>query len=161
MSDGGFATVNEDLRLQQVYATLINFGGAELADRIRVGGLARRMQRWIYKVPGPVPALSSAVKTRVMLESLGPTYVKLGQIISSQASTLPDDWRVQLDRLQNEVPPVPRPARLRQVPDDRSPQALPAVLLRGSTAKRFSTTTAHRMGGSVPVSLAHYFPVPS
>jgi ubiquinone biosynthesis protein len=107
VSDGGFATVNEDLRLQQVYATLINFGGAELADRIRVGGFARRMQHWIYKVPGPVPALSPAVKTRVMLESLGPTYVKLGQIVSSQASTLPDDWRVQLDRLQNEVPPVP------------------------------------------------------
>src|SRR5215469_1385807 len=107
MSDGGFATVNEDLRLQQVYATLINFGGAELADRIGVGGLSRRMQHWIYKVPGPVPALSPATKTRVMLESLGPTYVKLGQIVSSQASTLPDDWRVQLDRLQNEVPPVP------------------------------------------------------
>jgi predicted unusual protein kinase regulating ubiquinone biosynthesis (AarF/ABC1/UbiB family) len=65
------------------------------------------LQRWIYQVPEPVPALSPATKTRVMLESLGPTYVKLGQIVSSQASTLPDDWRIQLDRLQNEVPPVP------------------------------------------------------
>ena len=107
MSNGGFATVNENLRLQQVYATLLNFGGAELVDRIGLGGVTRGMQRWIYRVPGPVPALSSAVKTRVMLESLGPTYVKLGQIVSSQANVLPDDWRTQLDLLQNEVPPVP------------------------------------------------------
>ena len=57
-------------------------------------------------MPEPIPALSPAVKTRVMLESLGPTYVKLGQIVSSQVNVLPDEWRVQLDRLQNEVPPV-------------------------------------------------------
>jgi ubiquinone biosynthesis protein len=107
VSDGGFATVNENLRLQQVYATLMNFGGAEMVDRIGLSGVTRRAQRWIYRVPEPIPALSSAAKTRIMLESLGPTYVKLGQIISSQASALPDDWRVQLDLLQNEVPPVP------------------------------------------------------
>jgi ubiquinone biosynthesis protein len=107
MSDGGFATVNENLRLQQVYATLVNFGGAEMVDRIGLGGVTRRMQGWIYRVPQLVPALSPAAKTRIMLESLGPTYVKLGQIISSQASALPDEWRVQLDLLQNEVPPVP------------------------------------------------------
>ena len=107
MSDRGFATVNENLRLQQVYATLLKFGSAELVDRIGLDGITRRVQRWIYRVPEPIPALSPAVKTRVMLEGLGPTYVKLGQIVSSQASTLPDDWRVQLDRLQNEVPPVP------------------------------------------------------
>jgi ubiquinone biosynthesis protein len=107
MSNGGFATVNENLRLQQVYATLLNFGGAELVDRIGLGGLTRAMQRWIYRVGEPIPALSPAVKTRVMLESLGPTYVKLGQIVSSQANVLPDDWRTQLDLLQNEVPPVP------------------------------------------------------
>lgn len=34
--------------------------------------------------------------------------------MSSQASTLPDDWRRELDRLQNEVPPVPY-ERARQV----------------------------------------------
>ena len=107
MSSGGFETVSENLRLQQVYATLVDFGGAEMVDRIGLGGFTRRMQRWIYRVPEPIPALSPAVKTRVMLEGLGPTYVKLGQIVSSQANVLPDDWRVQLDLLQNEVPPVP------------------------------------------------------
>jgi ubiquinone biosynthesis protein len=48
-----------------------------------------------------------AAKTRIMLESPGPTYVKPGLIVSSQTSALPDERRLQLDRLQNEVRPVP------------------------------------------------------
>jgi hypothetical protein len=103
------ATVSENLRLQQVYATLVNFGGSELADRIGLptGSRGGCSAHWIWHVPQPVPTRSSAAKTRIMLESLGPTYVKPGLIVSSQASALPDEWRVQLDRLQNEVPPVP------------------------------------------------------
>ena len=31
----------------------------------------------------------------------------MGQIVSSQVNVLPDDWAVELDRLQNEVPTFP------------------------------------------------------
>ena len=65
------------------------------------------MQRWIYRLPEPVEPLSPAVTTRILMEKLGPTYVKLGQIVSSQANVLPDEWRTELDKLQNEVPPFP------------------------------------------------------
>ena len=34
-----------------------------------------------------IPALPA--KIRLMIEELGPTYVKVGQIVSSQASTIP------------------------------------------------------------------------
>ncbi len=106
MSSGSLDTVNENLRLQQVYSTMVGFGAEAVIERTPLGGFRRKMQRWIYQVPEPIPALSDATRTRIMLEGLGPTYVKLGQIISSQANTLPDEWRVELDRLQNEVPPV-------------------------------------------------------
>ena len=65
------------------------------------------MQRWVHRLPEPVPEYSAATRTRVLLEGLGPTYVKMGQIVSSQVNVLPDDWRVELDRLQNEVPTFP------------------------------------------------------
>jgi hypothetical protein len=100
-----------DLQREPAPATGLRHAG-ELRRR-RAGGpdryrrLTRRMQRRIWRVPQPIPALSTAAKTRIMLESFGPTYVKPGQIVSSQASALPDEWRMQLDRLQNEVPPVP------------------------------------------------------
>lgn len=106
----GVDTVNENLRIQQVYSTLMNFGASAVIDRTPLGGPRRAMQRWIYRVPAPIPNYSSAVRTRIVVEKLGPTYVKLGQIVSSQANVLPDDWRIELDKLQNEVPPVPYPA---------------------------------------------------
>jgi ubiquinone biosynthesis protein len=42
-----------------------------------------------------------------MLEELGPTYVKMGQIVSSQASVIPVEWEVELEKLQSDVPPFP------------------------------------------------------
>jgi ubiquinone biosynthesis protein len=40
----------------------------------------------------PVEELSLPVKVRLMLQELGPTYVKMGQIISSRAEVLPAEW---------------------------------------------------------------------
>ncbi|MGN6129018.1 MAG: ABC1 kinase family protein [Nocardioidaceae bacterium] len=103
----GLETLNENLRLQQIYGTTLHFLGDSLVDRTVLGGPRRRLQHWIYRLDRMPPHLSTAERTRLMLEGLGPTYVKLGQIVSSQASTLPDEWQLELDRLQNEVPPVP------------------------------------------------------
>ncbi len=42
-----------------------------------------------------------------MIEELGPTYVKVGQIVSSQASVIPAEWEEQLAQLQSDVPAFP------------------------------------------------------
>jgi ubiquinone biosynthesis protein len=111
-------TYNENRRLQQIYGTALHFLGDSLVDRTMLGAPRRRLQRWIYHLDRVPPPLSTAQRTRIMLEGLGPTYVKLGQIVSSQASTLPDDWRHELDLLQNEVPPVPYPVARQVVIDE-------------------------------------------
>ena len=41
------------------------------------------------------------------LEHLGPTFVKLGQILSTRADFLPDSYLTALSRLQDEVAPIP------------------------------------------------------
>jgi len=97
---------SENARLQHVYQTIIEFGENTVADRTWIGRPRRAMQKWIWQVPD-VPVLPLPTRTRILLERLGPTYVKLGQIVSSQANVLPDDWKVELDKLQNEVSPVP------------------------------------------------------
>ena len=97
---------SENARLQHVYQTIIEFGENSVADSTWIGRPRRAMQKWIWQVPD-VPVLPLPTRTRILLERLGPTYVKLGQIVSSQANVLPDDWKVELDKLQNEVSPVP------------------------------------------------------
>ena len=99
--------IGENVRLQQIYSALIHYASETAVDNSIFGARRRRLQQWIYRLPEPIPDLTTAQRTRILLENLGPTYVKMGQIVSSQVNVLPDDWKVELDRLQNEVPTFP------------------------------------------------------
>lgn len=49
----------------------------------------------------------SPEKIRMILEDLGPTYIKLGQILSMRSDILPKEICEELMHLQNEVTPMP------------------------------------------------------
>jgi ubiquinone biosynthesis protein len=99
--------ISEKLRLEEAFGTFVSYGlEIALADSA-VGQVRRWFTRLVYGRPNPIDDLSAAAKTRVMLEQLGPTYVKFGQMASSQTQTLPPDWAVELAKLQSAVPPVP------------------------------------------------------
>ncbi len=51
--------------------------------------------------------LPLAVRMRRVIEELGPTYVKAGQILSSRPDMIPQDIIQELSKLQDEVPPFP------------------------------------------------------
>jgi len=48
-----------------------------------------------------------ALHLRLALEELGPTFVKLGQILSTRPDLLPPAYIAELSRLQDAVPPAP------------------------------------------------------
>ena len=48
---------------------------------------------------------SRAERLRMVLEELGPIYIKFGQIVSTRREMLPEDIAVELAKLQDEVPP--------------------------------------------------------
>ena len=47
------------------------------------------------------------VKLREIFEDLGPTYVKLGQIMSSRTDLLPKEYAKELEKLRSDVNPMP------------------------------------------------------
>ena len=44
---------------------------------------------------------------RIMLEELGPIFIKFGQLLSTRRDLLPDDITNELEKLQDRVPPFP------------------------------------------------------
>src|SRR5213076_2000814 len=69
----------------------------------RRGGLLRVLRE--LGVWGNRPATRDGAREfRRSLEQLGTTYIKLGQLLSSRPDLLPD---VYIDKLVDEVPPVP------------------------------------------------------
>lgn len=70
--------VRESLRLQQIYNTISSYGLDMALDRGALGVFRRRMQGFIYQPGQEVEPLSIPVKVRLMLQELGPTYVKMG-----------------------------------------------------------------------------------
>jgi ubiquinone biosynthesis protein len=54
-----------------------------------------------------VAPLTAARRFRLMLIELGPTFVKLGQVLSSRPDLLPPSFVQELSLLQDQVPPLP------------------------------------------------------
>ena len=51
-------------------------------------------------------SLSTYERIRMILEDLGPTYVKLGQVFSNREDMLPPELIKELQKLQDDVPPI-------------------------------------------------------
>jgi len=46
-------------------------------------------------------------RTRLALEALGPTFVKLGQILATRGDLLPEPWIAELEQLHSNAPTIP------------------------------------------------------
>ena len=97
----------ENLRLLQVYDTVAAYGLEIGLEQTPLAGIRNRFQHLVGGTDPEIARLSTPGKVRVMLQQLGPTYVKVGQMIASRAEALPPDWREELRKLQNTVPPFP------------------------------------------------------
>ncbi len=51
--------------------------------------------------------MEPAQRVRCALEELGPTFIKLGQVLATRVDLFPPDWIAEFERLQDRVPVVP------------------------------------------------------
>ena len=93
-------------RLREIVAVLVKYGFVDALARLRLEpyvALGRRLVSRRHEV-GP---LSRSQRLRLAMEELGPTFVKLGQALSTRADVLPEEMVLELARLQDRVPPMP------------------------------------------------------
>jgi len=96
-----FSTVAKLRRFKDIVSTLLKYGLDEVVQRLNFPG-AKLIKR-IYTVEQEMGIYE---RIRCVLEDLGPTFVKFGQIMSLRPDLLPSDLLFELSKLQDEVPPV-------------------------------------------------------
>lgn len=91
-------------RYRQIVNTLVKHGFGYLVDQLGLGDLVSwaRRARTEEKT-----RLSRGAHLRMVMEELGPTFIKLGQVLSTRPDLLPKDVIEELARLQDQVPPFP------------------------------------------------------
>jgi ubiquinone biosynthesis protein len=108
-----FGIMRELPRLHEIASVFIRHGLGDFVQRIGIAGLLERAGRILTFGPaGESVKLDQASRVRMALEELGPTFVKLGQVMATRVDLFPPRWIAELEKLHAQVPPVPFEALL-------------------------------------------------
>ena len=93
-------------RVRDISKVLVRHGFGEIVARLGLRG------RKANDDPLSETRVAGSIGTRIrnVLEDLGPSFVKLGQIASTRSDVLPPDVVAELKKLLDDVPPVPAEA---------------------------------------------------
>src|SRR6478752_2775920 len=101
-------------RVREISAVLVRHGFGEFVRRLGLvrsprssGAEPEASQADEARGTREREEISLAVRARMVLEDLGPSFVKLGQIASTRPDLLPADLITELKKLQDSVAPLP------------------------------------------------------
>lgn len=95
------------LRYQQVIGIILKYGFENIIHAMNID---RYIESGLQLIPfvnphETVTKLSKNQRIRMMFEELGPTFIKMGQVLSSRPDLIPVDLLNELAKLQDDVPP--------------------------------------------------------
>jgi ubiquinone biosynthesis protein len=93
-------------RYRHILAVLLKHGFGELVESLKIDQYLEVGLQLISRKKAPrEEPLSRPQRLRMALEELGPTYIKLGQVLSTRPDLIPIEFTEELARLQDSVPP--------------------------------------------------------
>ena len=106
-------------RLNDIAVVLIRYGFGDLVRRIGMAGALERAGRALHwHAPDELARLQPPARVRRALEELGPSFVKLGQILATRVDLFEPAWIAEFGKLQDASPTVPFGALRAQLVED-------------------------------------------
>ena len=103
-------------RLHEIASVFIRHGLGDFVQRIGIAGVLERAGQILHRSPvSEQVTLHPAERMRMALEELGPTFVKLGQVMATRVDLFPPRWIAEFEKLQAAVPAVPFEALVPQL----------------------------------------------
>ena len=106
-------------RLHDIAAILIRYGFGDIVNRMGLTHALERAGRVLHRNNTAEYAhLPAPVRVRRALEEMGPTFVKLGQVLATRVDLFEPEWIAEFGKLQDSAPPVPYSDIQQQLTED-------------------------------------------
>lgn len=95
-------------RFREILSVFVKHGFGDLSDKLHLDkylDLGTKYFRFPPRSAGP--QRTRPERFRMALEELGPTFIKLGQMVGNRPDLLSPEWATELEKLQDSVPPFP------------------------------------------------------
>jgi ubiquinone biosynthesis protein len=93
-------------RYRQIAEVLVDYGFGAFLAQIGLSDRLNIPRRLLRRKPILAEDISMPRRFRLALEELGPTFIKIGQILSTRSDLLPPEWLDELRSLQDDVAPL-------------------------------------------------------
>jgi len=95
-------------RLHEISVVFVRHGLGDLVRRLGVASVLERAGSVLqWGAGGRSTHLEPEQRLRQAFEELGPTFIKLGQMLSTREDLLPPEWTTELAQLHSNVAPLP------------------------------------------------------
>ena len=106
-------------RLHDLVAILIRHGFGDVVHRLGLESVLLRAGRVLpLQRMTAIAGLATPVRVRRALEDMGPSFVKLGQVLATRVDLFPPEWIDEFGKLHDQAPAVPWEAIHAQMSED-------------------------------------------
>jgi ubiquinone biosynthesis protein len=106
-------------RVHDIASVLIRYGFGSFVRGLGMGKALERAGRVLHwQQVEEYVKLDTPQRIRRVLEDLGPTFIKLGQILATRVDLFPPQYIAEFEKLQDQAPPIPFEELLPQLEED-------------------------------------------